>query len=316
MTLRADWNAVTQDVNNGSVSGVRYDYTDDQGNATANIGGTSLTGIDDSKVKDYGDVLNAQLVAHKSGYANSATARASYVNNAPPIVQDGETELVAGQNPATVAVALAVYDDAESTQDGPTLTDARDPTVRTGTGGWAVTTDRPSASTAVRDADPLPREFTGYVATFTKPDAGWGAAGTVYTADVTFQDEYGETARGTATVQIVNPANRKPNVPANLSWSVQQGRSLEVDLAALVTDPDGDTLTLEVFQPPTDVETTITGTKMKFTAASDATTGYKAFTISASDGTATSYSVGWRIQVTGRAARALKTPTGFTLTPE
>ena len=95
-----------------------------------------------------------------------------------------------------------------------------------------------SATTLANGAGQLRVTFT--------PDAGFaGPATFAYAVD----DQQGHTVAGAVTIDVLAPANRPP-VATDTTLAVEAGTPTNIDLAALVTDPDaGDQLTFAISGP-------------------------------------------------------------------
>jgi large repetitive protein len=130
-----------------------------------------------------------------------------------------------------------------------------------------------SAATLANGAGQLRVQFT--------PDAGFsGPATFAYAVD----DQQGHTVAGAVAIDVLAPSNRPP-VATDTTLAVEAGTPTNIDLAALVTDPDaGDQLTFAISGPAEGAVTlSQSGATVQASAPIDAADRTDSFTYTATD---------------------------------
>ena len=130
-----------------------------------------------------------------------------------------------------------------------------------------------SAATAANGAGQLKVTFT--------PDQGFsGPATFAYTVD----DQQGHTVSGAVTIDVLAPSNRPPVAKDN-TLAVEAGTPTNIDLAALVSDPDvGEQLTYSISGSSAGAVTlTQSGANVQASAPIDATDKTDSFTYTVTD---------------------------------
>ena len=116
--------------------------------------------------------------------------------------------------------------------------------------------------------------------TFTPDDGFSGPATFAYAVD----DQQGHTVAGAVAIDVLAPSNRPP-VATDTTLAVEAGTPTNIDLAALVTDPDaGDQLTYAISGPAEGAVTlSQSGATVQASAPIDAADRTDSFTYTATD---------------------------------
>ncbi len=209
--------------------------------------------------------------------AGTTSSRHTYTITDPTGLDDtGEVDVLVVHNRAPEVKPYA----AQTTADAPIELDlAGQATDPDGDTLYYACCDNPhggSAATVANGAGQLKVTFT--------PDQSFsGPATFAYTVD----DQQGHSVSGAVTIDVVAPANRPP-VAKDTTVAVEAGTPTNIDLAALVTDPDvGDQLTYAINGPSAGaVALSQSGAAVQASAPIDATDTTDSFTYTVTDSAA------------------------------